>query len=149
MNEGIPNNYDKFDFVNAQVGWLTERNRFNSYRIYGLIKTEDGGENWKLIQLPGDIYFSMIDFTSDYIGWAFGNSETDDGGDNWSVQVDLSIYNILGEKVTNLVAEKQKTGYHRVEWDASGFASGVYLYRLSAKGKSQSFVKTRKLVLLK
>ena len=80
LNEGIPNNYDKFDFVNAQVGWLTERNRFNSYRIYGLIKTEDGGENWKLIQLSGDIYFLMIDFTSDYIGWAFGNSEADDGG---------------------------------------------------------------------
>ena len=71
------------------------------------------------------------------------------GGDNWSVQVDLSIYNILGEKVTNLVAEKQKAGYHRVEWDASGFASGVYLYRLSAKGKSHSFVNTKKLVVLK
>ena len=63
--------------------------------------------------------------------------------------VDLSIYNILGEKVINLVAEKQNAGYHRFEWDASGFASGVYFYRLSAESKTQSFIMTRKFVLLK
>jgi hypothetical protein len=63
--------------------------------------------------------------------------------------VELSIYNILGEKVTNLVAESQKSGYYWVEWDASGYASGVYYYRLSAKTKTQNVVQTRKLILLK
>jgi predicted phosphodiesterase len=63
--------------------------------------------------------------------------------------VDLSIYNILGEKVTNLVAERQKAGYHSVEWDASTFASGVYYYRLSVEDRSEQVVKTKKLVFLK
>jgi hypothetical protein len=60
--------------------------------------------------------------------------------------VDLSIYNLLGQKVTTLVSEKQKAGHHQVEWDASGFASGVYYYRLST---SSGFVQTRKLVLIR
>jgi hypothetical protein len=46
--------------------------------------------------------------------------------------VDLSIYNMLGQKVVTLVSEKQNAGNHQVEWDASGFASGVYYYRIEA-----------------
>jgi photosystem II stability/assembly factor-like uncharacterized protein len=61
------------------------------------------------------------------------------------VQVELTIYNMLGQKVSMLVSEKQEAGLHAVEWDASGMASGVYYYRLQAEG----FVQTRKLVLLK
>jgi photosystem II stability/assembly factor-like uncharacterized protein len=46
--------------------------------------------------------------------------------------VNLSIFNLLGELLTTLVDEKQNAGYHQVEWDASGFASGVYYYRMDA-----------------
>jgi photosystem II stability/assembly factor-like uncharacterized protein len=59
--------------------------------------------------------------------------------------VDLSIYNILGQKVTTLVNKKQPAGKYEIEWNARGFASGVYYYRLQAG----DFVKTRKLVHLK
>jgi len=61
-------------------------------------------------------------------------------------QVDLSIYNILGQKVTTLVSEKQPAGSYNVKWDATDFASGVYLYRLET---NRSFMSTRKLVLLR
>ena len=63
-----------------------------------------------------------------------------------SSYVDLSIYNIIGQKVATLVSEEKLAGQYQVEWDASLFASGVYLYRLSA---DQGFVQTKKLVLLK
>ena len=68
--------------------------------------------------------------------------------------VELSIYNILGQKVATLVSEKQPAGTYKVEWDASGFASGVYLYKLTAdNGPSTSsghrFVQSKKLILLK
>jgi len=63
--------------------------------------------------------------------------------------VELSIYNIAGRKVATLLSEVQPAGIHQLKWDASDYASGVYFYRLSAKSKSQNFVKTRKLVLLK
>jgi len=60
--------------------------------------------------------------------------------------VELSIYNIFGQKVTRIVSEKKSAGYYKVEWDASGFASGVYFYRLAT---STGFVQTKKLLLLK
>jgi photosystem II stability/assembly factor-like uncharacterized protein len=60
-------------------------------------------------------------------------------------QVELSIYNLLGQKIVTLVSEKRKAGYHRVQWDASGFASGVYYYRIGVG----NFTKTRKMVYLK
>jgi photosystem II stability/assembly factor-like uncharacterized protein len=61
-------------------------------------------------------------------------------------QVDLSIYNILGQKVTTLVSQKQQAGSYEVGWDATGFASGVYLYRLES---DKGFIQTRKLIFLK
>ena len=61
------------------------------------------------------------------------------------LQVDLSIYNVLGQKVATLVSGKQKAGFYEVEWDAGGFASGVYYYRLQAG----EYVDCKKLVLLK
>jgi len=63
-----------------------------------------------------------------------------------SSDVDLSIYNVLGQKIINLISQKQPAGFHSVEWDASGFASGVYLYKLST---DKGFTQTKKLVLLK
>ena len=61
-------------------------------------------------------------------------------------EVELSIYNLMGQKMTTLVSEKQLAGIHNVEWDGSGFISGVYYYRIKT---GQGFMQTKKLVLLK
>ena len=60
--------------------------------------------------------------------------------------VDLSIYNILGKKVDTLVNGKLNAGFREVQWDASKFASGVYIYRIET---GKGFVHSRKLILLK
>jgi hypothetical protein len=62
-----------------------------------------------------------------------------------SSQVELTIYNLLGEKVITLVSERQPAGSYKIEWDSSGFASGIYLYRMIAG----NFVQTKKMVVLK
>jgi hypothetical protein len=59
--------------------------------------------------------------------------------------VSLKIYDLLGREVATLVNEKLGPGTYARQWDASGVASGVYYYRLSAG----NLVTTRKLVLLK
>jgi len=46
--------------------------------------------------------------------------------------VTLEVYNILGERVALLVDEVRGAGYHQVRFDASGLASGIYLYRMTA-----------------
>ncbi|MBN2227002.1 MAG: T9SS type A sorting domain-containing protein [candidate division Zixibacteria bacterium] len=64
--------------------------------------------------------------------------------------VTLQVYDILGRKVTTLVNEIQSAGTYSAVWDGLGatgqrVASGIYLYRLSANG----FTQTRKMILLK
>jgi len=59
--------------------------------------------------------------------------------------VELSIFNMLGQKVATLVNEQKRAGYHHVEWDANGFSSGVYYYRI----KSGEFVDVKKMILLR
>jgi len=59
--------------------------------------------------------------------------------------VTLKVFNILGEEVSTLVAEKLAGGKYNVEWNGSSFVSGVYYYRL----ETEQFVETKKLILLK
>jgi aminopeptidase N len=59
--------------------------------------------------------------------------------------VDLSIYTVLGEKVTTLVSKYQKAGFHLVKWDASNLAGGVYVYKL----KTSEFSDVKKMVLIR
>ena len=58
--------------------------------------------------------------------------------------VTLTVFNTLGQQVATLQVGEQEAGYHEVQFDASGLASGVYLYGLRAG----EFIQTRKLVLL-
>jgi hypothetical protein len=60
-------------------------------------------------------------------------------------EVELSIYNLLGQKVATLVSERQNAGYHQVEWDASEFASGIYYYHIQAG----EFLDVKKMVLVR
>jgi hypothetical protein len=59
--------------------------------------------------------------------------------------VKLEVFDVLGKKVATLVNEPQSAGTHRVVFNASGFSSGVYFYRLQAG----NFSSTQKMMLLK
>ncbi|MBD3232138.1 MAG: T9SS type A sorting domain-containing protein [candidate division Zixibacteria bacterium] len=62
-----------------------------------------------------------------------------------SGHVNLEIYNLVGQKVATLIDGNQEAGYHTINWDASGYASGVYFYRLSADEE----IVTRRITLVK
>ena len=62
-----------------------------------------------------------------------------------SIRVTFVIYNLSGKEVSRLVDAEQSAGNHKIIWDASNVASGIYLYRL----KAGDFVRTRKMILLK
>jgi hypothetical protein len=59
--------------------------------------------------------------------------------------VRLIVYDLLGREVATLVNERKEPGSYTVRFDASGLASGAYLYRLQAGG----FAETRKMILIK
>ncbi len=59
--------------------------------------------------------------------------------------VTLRIYAVTGQEVATLVSDYQQPGQYEVIWDASGFANGVYFYRLETGRLTQS----KRMVLLK
>jgi subtilisin family serine protease len=58
---------------------------------------------------------------------------------------ELSVYNILGQKVKILVNEQHDAGYYEATFDASNLPSGVYIYRLQV-GR---YVESKKLMLMR
>jgi len=61
----------------------------------------------------------------------------------YSVHVSLTIYNLLGQEVINVVDRDQDAGYKSVRIDMGNLPSGVYVYRLTAG----TFSETRKMIL--
>ncbi len=64
--------------------------------------------------------------------------------------VDLTIYNLLGQKVRTLTNQRRPADYHRVSWNGKNetgetVGAGLYIYRL----QTDSFVWSRRLILIK
>jgi predicted extracellular nuclease len=59
--------------------------------------------------------------------------------------VTLKVYNGLGQEIETLVNMTQQAGTYTVSFDASKYASGMYLYRISAG----SFAQVKKMMLVK
>jgi hypothetical protein len=67
----------------------------------------------------------------------------------------IKVFNSLGEEVKTLVNEEKEAGTHIIEFNASDIPSGVYFYQIlvsalqSKDGKTQNFLETKKMILLK
>jgi hypothetical protein len=60
--------------------------------------------------------------------------------------VNISVYNMIGQKVATLVNQKMQAGFHVATWEAASTTTGgIYFYKLTVNGE----VHTRKMVLLK
>jgi hypothetical protein len=91
------------------------------------------------LQLPGPI-FLLQNHPNPF------NSSTSIGYElPHEADVSIEIFDIAGRRVDAIHAGKQAAGRHSASWDANGFSSGVYLYRL----KAGEYSETRKALLLK
>jgi len=59
--------------------------------------------------------------------------------------VNLKVYNLIGQEVAELVNKELQSGNYEVTFDAANLPSGVYFYRLQAG----NFVDTKKMLLLR
>ena len=60
-------------------------------------------------------------------------------------QLQLNVYNMLGEKVTELFSGTLEGGFHEFVFDAANLSSGVYIYRI----ESDKFTNSKKMSILK
>lgn len=59
--------------------------------------------------------------------------------------VSIKVFDLLGREIATLVNEVRHPGEYTAQWNAVGFSSGVYLYKMEAG----SFVSTKKMILMK
>jgi hypothetical protein len=68
---------------------------------------------------------------------------------NYSVpqlsQVQIKVFDVLGNEIETLVNEEKPAGTYELTWNAANLPSGVYFYRIQAG----SFIDTKKMILLK
>jgi hypothetical protein len=61
------------------------------------------------------------------------------------VRVSLIVYDALGSEVETIINREVEAGYHKLEWNASKYSSGMYIYRLTAG----DFTSVKKMMILK
>lgn len=73
--------------------------------------------------------------------YTIGSKES---GDEQACHVNLKIYDMNGRLINTLTDEKHLPGNYEAEWNASGFAPGIYYYSL----ETENFRDVKKLILL-
>jgi len=143
-------------------GWFIE---YNDYRM--IIISADGSslENDELFQFEGNFIiesFKIVDWsghttsgtmphlpTQFILHPAYPNPFNPMTTISYDLPVDspitISIYNLQGRLVQELVNEQKSAGAYEIVWDASSQSSGVYIVKMIAG----EFVYTQKIVLIK
>jgi len=64
--------------------------------------------------------------------------------------VTVRVFDVLGQEVAQILNSNMKAGYHKVNFDASSLMSGMYIYRIQAKGiDGSNFTDVKKMLLVK
>ena len=135
---GITDILTKIWFTSPMVGYITTW-------YSKILKTTNGGITFvqKLSNEVPDRFSLQQNYPN-----PFNPSTTIKFGVPVSVEtqnIKLTVYDITGKEIAVLLDEPLSAGSYEVVWNSSGYASGVYFYRLTAG----SFSETKKMVLSK
>jgi hypothetical protein len=65
-------------------------------------------------------------------------------------KVSVKVYNLLGQRVAELLNDDLAAGKHEINFNAGMLSSGIYFYVINAAGKDgSSFTSTKKTTLMK
>ncbi len=125
--------------------WDGERERNIEYDFTGNIKFVSRGSAFVNVSASNAINIPTEYSLSNNYPNPFNPSTIIEYGLPASNNVQLFIYNILGEQVAKLVDEYQNAGYHKVVFHGNDLPSGVYVYRII----SGDFISSKKSILIK
>jgi hypothetical protein len=125
INRGEPPNYSP--------GFFPVLSQMANYAAYIITDVEE--------EAPKPLTFSLI---QNYPN-PFNPSTKIKYSISQSSQVQIKVFDILGNEIETLVNEEKPVGTYELTWNAEALPSGVYFYQL----KAGSFVETKKMLLLK
>jgi hypothetical protein len=137
--------------VNTPVNYsFTDRGLVTGKYIYRLKQIDfNGGVNFHPLQNEITIGIPTSYSISQNYPNPFNPSTKIDFELPYDGKVSILIFDISGREVGKLVNEVMIAGYHTVQFNGSHLSSGMYFYRINAEGIGQSFINTKKLVLVK
>jgi hypothetical protein len=114
----------------------------------------------KMIDNDGTFSYSSVEAAVVAIPKDFAVSQNYPNPFNPSTKIDyqvpvdakvlMEVYNIAGQKVSELVNQNQTAGYYTVDFGGSELSSGVYVYRIVANDAAgHNFSSIKKMMLLK
>ena len=132
--------YDKsFNAANENVSTIVNDNMTNGNESWFTNASTVTGITDKINQLPGEYNLSQN----------YPNPFNPTTTINYSIvkegNVSLSVYDLVGSKVTTIVNGYKPAGSYSVHFDGSNLASGIYMYRL----ESENYSATKKFILMK
>jgi len=149
--------FTRIDFV-AGSGSTTEQRNYN----YTVKNAPAGLQYYRLKQIDFDgsyEYSPVIEIDgplpAEYVlNQNYPNPFNPSTAITFSLPVDsdvqLSLYNMLGQKVADITNAQFQAGTHKVDFSAEGLSSGTYIYVITAIGSNGvDFVEAKKLTLMK
>jgi hypothetical protein len=124
-----------YTYVLADVNYANEETRHRDKAVTIIVPENIINNSFSLLGNYPNPFNPVTTIAYDILN----NDQTDEAF------VELSIYDVNGNKIATIVNEYQQSGYHEAYWNASGYGSGIYISRLSVGNQS----KTHKLVLIK
>ena len=132
------NDWIELDFISGN-GTTTER----QYYSYQDNSVSTGMYFYRLKQIDFDGSFSysdVVDITINPTQYSLDQNYPNPFNPSTTIEfniaeqglVNLSVYNLLGEKVATMVNEMMESGNHKFEFNASNLASGIYLVKMSS-----------------
>jgi hypothetical protein len=149
----------------ASVGTIQASGTSNSSKKYSYSeKNLQSGKyqyRLKIIDNNGSYKYSNVVETEIALPKNFGLSQNYPNPFNPSTKIDyqvpvdakviMEVYNIAGQKVSELVNQRQSAGYYSVDFGGSKLSSGIYIYRLTAVdiAARNNFSSIKKMMLIK
>jgi len=63
--------------------------------------------------------------------------------------VTLKIFDITGREISELINKDMRAGEYLVDWNATGYSSGIYFYKITVVNRKEVFSETKKMILVK
>lgn len=133
--------------TNQPVEYTFEDKKLMPGKYFYRLKQIDYNGNYEYFDLP---LYVLISKPKDFLlGQSYPNPSNPKCSIDFQLPertfVNISVYDLLGKKIAELVNLDTEAGIHTVEFDGSNLASGTYIYRITA-GK---FTEVKKMILVK
>lgn len=124
FNKKVSSNYP--GLINATLHFLGDGDSYNLLEPYIPVNEEKGQSDFPR-------KFRLFDnYPNPFNGSTHFTFEVHAAG-----QVDIKIYNILGQHLETIFNENKSPGMHVVQWDAGTYETGVYVYQVSYNNHSR------------